>query len=193
MQFTVHPRVGGERQAQQTTRWSRCGSSPRGRGTQPHPAHATEVQRFIPAWAGNALHVVGRDHPQPVHPRVGGERSSAASNSALMAGSSPRGRGTLVVRDGGGPSLRFIPAWAGNAVILTVILIVQTVHPRVGGERVPTVSTPAHNFGSSPRGRGTPYLARVQGLLERFIPAWAGNALVCKALVYIKIYMRQGT
>ena len=116
--------------------------------------------RFIPAWAGNASRSTTPPWRLAVHPRVGGERSSAASNSALMAGSSPRGRGTLVVRDGGGPSLRFIPAWAGNAVILTVILIVQTVHPRVGGERVPTVSTPAHNFGSSPRGRGTPLYVR---------------------------------
>ena len=50
------------------------------------------------------------------------------------------------------------------------------VHPRVGGECLwESVSGTALD-GSSPRGRGMLRLDILPPVVERFIPAWAGNA-----------------
>ena len=49
----VHPRAGGEHAFSVSTAVSNAGSSPRGRGTQAHAIRALELQRFIPARAGN--------------------------------------------------------------------------------------------------------------------------------------------
>ncbi len=49
------------------------------------------------------------------------------------------------------------------------------VHPRVGGEHANNSLSPAKDFGSSPRGRGTCDMEKVTYVLKRFIPAWAGN------------------
>ncbi len=49
-----------------------------------------------------------------VHPRVGGEHLVAVREYQEVAGSSPRGRGTLVGTLIAERDQRFIPAWAGN-------------------------------------------------------------------------------
>ncbi len=51
---SVHPRVGGERDADDAQPVGCAGSSPRGRGTRLSDALAECNDRFIPAWAGNA-------------------------------------------------------------------------------------------------------------------------------------------
>ena len=58
-------------------------------------------------------------------------------------------------RGAGVPSLRFIPAWAGNASPDSRGNHARPVHPRVGGERLRCVESPPRRIGSSPRGRGT--------------------------------------
>ena len=110
----VHPRVGGEHAcAYSNMAWSN-GSSPRGRGTHDEHPLAAVRRRFIPAWAGNT----GEDpvywNTASVHPRVGGEHYSARNPSPALAGSSPRGRGTLQRKEPVAGVGRFIPAWAGN-------------------------------------------------------------------------------
>ena len=112
---SVHPRVGGERSRNASPPWENAGSSPRGRGTQRHPAGGAECRRFIPAWAGNA--------------------GVAQEVEGIRAGSSPRGRGTPRPDRAGGHLRRFIPAWAGNAVASRSPDRAPAVHPRVGGER----------------------------------------------------------
>ena len=112
---SVHPRVCGERFADLVCRQHHLGSSPRVRGTlqQRHAHHAQG--RFIPECAGNAQGWNPYQTQWTVHPRVCGERSARAINSASAAGSSPRVRGTHRVGQGHAPVLRFIPACAGNA------------------------------------------------------------------------------
>ena len=95
----VHPRVCGERWSR--SRWEDrlIGSSPRVRGTcvarQPIPGR----KRFIPACAGNVEMIESRIKQATVHPRVCGERLLAVSAAAVLAGSSPRVRGTWPSRD----------------------------------------------------------------------------------------------
>ena len=73
---------------------------------------------------------------------------------------------------------RFIPAWAGNAYSPQIEIVRAPVHPRVGGERTLMQDYGLVLTGSSPRGRGTPYLALAHAPIVRFIPAWAGNARI---------------
>ena len=172
----VHPRVGGERLVKAIGDAFGYGSSPRGRGTLQSRRLSVPIQRFIPAWAGNAHSIYRSIWTVPVHPRVGGERVGVDHHLHVTLGSSPRGRGTHRHIQGPAMIIRFIPAWAGNARFLCARRYTGAVHPRVGGER-----SQAHRFsptkiGSSPRGRGTHSPAVWRDCRNRFIPAWAGNA-----------------
>ena len=115
---------------------------------------------------------------ETVHPRVGGEHSSARAARPINPGSSPRGRGTRLPCLCSPMSLRFIPAWAGNTPPLHRISHQTPVHPRVGGEHRRRLPVAGSEAGSSPRGRGTPirYGSRIKR--RRFIPAWAGNTVI---------------
>ena len=152
-------------------------SSPLGRGTRWLPRDPSGSIRFIPAWAGNAPFLSWSKakaavHPglggergirsriehgyTPVHPRLGGERMPSSLPASRSCGSSPPGRGTRAQGPRAALRLRFIPAWAGNALSFGFPLGFAPVHPRLGGER-------AHRAPSTASG-------------GRFIPAWAGNA-----------------
>ncbi len=98
------------------------------------------------------------------------------SCSKNPAGSSPRGRGTLLVVILLGLMLRFIPARAGNARRSQRWIGHKAVHPRAGGERADSAGQTIHKAGSSPRGRGTPRNSYITCDGRRFIPARAGNA-----------------
>ncbi len=175
-QSTVHPRVDGERSAMRAVSTHKAGSSPRGRGTLGEQQSIGLGERFIPAWAGNAGSGKISRRRNAVHPRVGGERGFDNDKWAARCGSSPRGRGTQVVRQCPRKGGRFIPAWAGNARRRSIPAWTPSVHPRVGGERAIDNGLRTAVIGSSPRGRGTLELRLAQLPLGRFIPAWAGNA-----------------
>ena len=91
------------------------------------------------------------------------------------AGSSPRVRGTyrLYCRTRSNP--RFIPACAGNMLPGMETALTCTVHPRVCGEHVMTVTLAGTSAGSSPRVRGTFAPEPLPASFDRFIPACAGN------------------
>ena len=134
--------------------------------------------RFIPAWAGNSQPAPGRGQRKSVHPRMGGEQASIPHRPDNITGSSPHGRGTVLVTvclEGGE---RFIPAWAGNRSHAEGMLHQQPVHPRMGGEQGTEEWLAMRAGGSSPHGRGTGWRARLFCRSNRFIPAWAGNSCV---------------
>ena len=91
------------------------------------------------------------------------------------SGSSPRGRGKLVVFDDDVVSCRLIPARAGKTAPASTQPSASAAHPRAGGENK-TTSTPARLArGSSPRGRGKPRRSARRTSHERLIPARAGK------------------
>ena len=92
---TVHPRAGGEHPYLVWHGQEVDGSSPRGRGTQENETRPIVVRRFIPARAGNTGSAGPRHRLDTVHPRAGGEHTSALRPHGRDTGSSPRGRGTL--------------------------------------------------------------------------------------------------
>ena len=114
----VHPRAGGEHPAHPIRIERFNGSSPRGRGTPGCRLRRAPRPGFIPARAGNTHCFRVAPILSPVHPRAGGEHKMSVKEALALYGSSPRGRGTRdplllpLQRD------RFIPARAGNTVMV---------------------------------------------------------------------------
>ncbi len=172
---SVHPRGCGEHPQAPLMMSSSSGSSPRMRGTLQEMMLEYIESRFIPADAGNTT--TGRPSSciGAVHPRGCGEHGKCQFIHGHSYGSSPRMRGTPVssVR----PSLlsRFIPADAGNTCSNWETCRKMTVHPRGCGEHDFIVCGIVHPVGSSPRMRGTLRDIMTAMVLDRFIPADAGN------------------
>ncbi len=131
----VHPRVCGERPAMYRDAHFAVGSSPRVRGTRVQCGAARNLAT--------------------VHPRVCGERETVYQLVCRALGSSPRVRGTQSRDIPRRQSRRFIPACAGNATSGSPSTQINSVHPRVCGERITSQSGDAILNGSSPRVRGT--------------------------------------
>ena len=134
---TVHPRACGEHISMPITRDGYNGSSPRVRGTL-RPADADlDIDRFIPARAGNTPACADDEARDPVHPRACGEhmcsRRRASAGIAVhprACGEHCRGRRCLCRR------CRFIPARAGNTPVEAIARRVTTgSSPRVRGTR----------------------------------------------------------
>ena len=173
---SVHPRIRGERGFGKDAVFYAYGSSPHTRGT-PHPdAKCRPPLRFIPAYAGNATTRLPVSRPRSVHPRIRGERQFVMTPVSTSIGSSPHTRGTLSSSRQSSHHCRFIPAYAGNAVSARMPFSMPTVHPRIRGERRIPMRNAGHLFGSSPHTRGTQQRDCPCRALDRFIPAYAGNA-----------------
>ena len=91
-----HPRVCGEHLSEQLTPFRNRGSSPRMRGTRIYRLHHGQVWGIIPAYAGNTGLLVCPCANGGDHPRVCGEHQKLSLCRHVLAGSSPRMRGTPV-------------------------------------------------------------------------------------------------
>ena len=151
------------------------GSSPRGRGK--HESERRRLLRLglIPAWAGKTSPSRMRTQSSTAHPRVGGENDVESDVDFHDLGSSPRGRGKLVLVLVVLDVHRLIPAWAGKTKSLLSYPFLNTAHPRVGGENDGFVILAATQGGSSPRGRGKHALDCYVESYLGLIPAWAGK------------------
>ena len=131
--------------------------------------------RFIPAGAGNGRRPSTHVQQSTVHPRGCGERPPPFDGCSQITGSSPRVRGTgafeaTIINMG-----RFIPAGAGNGLLVGILADPQPVHPRGCGERKTFKYKMFCFTGSSPRVRGTDQASGNYFGAGRFIPAGAGN------------------
>ena len=179
---SVHPRVRGEQQSSASATAESSGSSPRARGTGCVAPWCWQRPRFIPACAGNRRESSASTRPIAVHPRVRGEQRNRFAAGTASSGSSPRARGTGGRARCMGTALRFIPACAGNRNCARWIGERIAVHPRVRGEQIPSAWQACLKYGSSPRARGTGSGARGVAAQQRFIPACAGNSMICSAM-----------
>ena len=111
----------------------------------------------------------------PAHPRGCGEHALPANPDTARGGSSPRLRGTPdpVQREYG--KARLIPAAAGNTWCSSALTWRKPAHPRGCGEHIPLRGHVLSGDGSSPRLRGTPRVVVGHQVIERLIPAAAGN------------------
>ena len=152
------------------------GSSPLTRGTQGKTYKELDVDRFIPAYAGNShTQVIQSLTDYGSSPLTRGTHRSRtevftanrfipayAGNSAFWfsysqpcLGSSPLTRGTQLLGLLASPIGRFIPAYAGNSDVRELNLPGNSVHPRLRGELVIRLRQVAEYLGSSPLTRGT--------------------------------------
>ena len=130
---------------------------PRG-GTRVAALRFIPVFRFIPARAGNTAWRTPCTAHRAVHPRPRGEHVRFNVRNEVMTG--------------------FIPARAGNTSPRRFTRSGRPVHPRPRGEHAAVSELSANVVGSSPPARGTRRaLLRLQ-VVERFIPARAGNTQV---------------
>ncbi|CQB99043.1 Domain of uncharacterised function (DUF2825) [Salmonella enterica subsp. enterica serovar Typhimurium str. DT104] len=112
-----------------------------------------------------------------VYPRWRGEHGKATPFFIDLAGLSPLARGTPRRRNEYYVSKRFIPAGAGNTRRGRGVTQPLPVYPRWRGEHSTVSSSLASNSGLSPLARGTLMATVSQTVLERFIPAGAGNTV----------------
>ena len=159
--LTSHPRLCGEHAGKADGPILRCGSSP--------PVRGTRTRKGCGVLAS------------AVHPRLCGEHSMGSPPTMVSSGSSPPVRGTPMPRTVYFPPRRFIPACAGNTVIVWGCVIFATVHPRLCGEHATAATGVPSGYGSSPPVRGTRLEMSQRQIIVRFIPACAGNTSVSQA------------
>ena len=106
---------------------------------------------------------------------MGGENTIEAEGDLTARGSSPRGRGKLLLGIVALRIVRLIPAWAGKTSPGACRSSPRPAHPRVGGENTSGKHLWGTWLGSSPRGRGKLGVTVRNEGGERLIPAWAGK------------------
>ncbi len=150
-----HPRVCGEHRLRGHGHAVFVGSSPRVRGTLLVPRGRLVRRGIIPACAGNTDWRSSRGGAPGDHPRVCGEHLILTLQLIVIAGSSPRVRGTPVAAHVHARVRGIIPACAGNTRAAWTARRPWRDHPRVCGEHPIRLMRTSMNSGSSPRVRGT--------------------------------------
>ena len=132
----VHPRRCGEHRQVSPKEGRPRGSSPQVRGTLSAGEAVCEIDRFIPAGAGNTEAANKKANGSSVHPRRCGEHNHHRCLPPDSRGSSPQVRGTRTFGNFGNHGRRFIPAGAGNTSWSGNASTQMTVHPRRCGEHL---------------------------------------------------------
>ena len=109
------------------------------------------------------------------HPRSRGEHGAGSETLPPVPGSSPLARGTRSCRPPCRPSVRLIPARAGNTTHFLFSPLQPWAHPRSRGEHDTRLPVRGIEEGSSPLARGTPNTYGVKPSYVGLIPARAGN------------------
>ena len=172
-----HPRACGEHGDLRYLLVGMLGSSPRMRGTRGYNRQGDRRGGIIPAHAGNTAGFMSKGTYLRDHPRACGEHLMLGITLAVVRGSSPRMRGTLLqlpdIPSNGG----IIPAHAGNTLTAMQKSLTVEDHPRACGEHALDAGKGLKWPGSSPRMRGTPTALHVEVACHGIIPAHAGNTL----------------
>ena len=170
-----HPRVCGEHDFDSSKFGGDLGSSPRMRGTHELFDGFGQAAGIIPAYAGNTSLLTRFSSMSQDHPRVCGEHFIEQTDAPRIVGSSPRMRGTPVLRSFRGLRMGIIPAYAGNTGRQSCRPFWRRDHPRVCGEHSQSVGQLQPWVGSSPRMRGTRVMQCDDRACGGIIPAYAGN------------------
>ena len=145
------------------------------RGTRKYAEQKTKNTGIIPAYAGNTCRCIRHWFSARDHPRVCGEHTCDYVNANTTQGSSPRMRGTHLLRFVCDYGTGIIPAYAGNTYWKLHELYVRRDHPRVCGEHLFVHVGKLHALGSSPRMRGTRRMRLSPRAWSGIIAAYAGN------------------
>ena len=127
-----HPRRCGEQCFSRNVVPSNRGSSPRARGTSARLSSPLGGLRFIPVGVGSTQRVMLSTRCGAVYLRRCGEHIKRGVIAESVAGSSPQVRETQYKYKNTG--FRFIPAGAGNTILMMMCRSNVLVHPRRCGE-----------------------------------------------------------
>ena len=134
-------------------------------------------RRIIPARAGQTPACSHCRRTSPDHPRACGANSSRLNASSMVNGSSPRVRGKLGPDRLRWPTVRIIPARAGQTNRPSAHLSRTPDHPRACGANRASRTCSRNASGSSPRVRGKQPEGYGDRAHVRIIPARAGQTL----------------
>ena len=182
VQRRVYPRVCGGTIETGSENRRRQGLSPRVRGNPMSFGPVDELQRSIPACAGEPQGIVYVRNDVGVYPRVCGGTPCHLPDPPGVSGLSPRVRGNR-----GGPVRRSglsgsIPACAGEPNFFFDDGEIYRVYPRVCGGTVGSKRPGQSAKGLSPRVRGNPLSPSGPPRSIGSIPACAGEPYPCSLL-----------
>ena len=171
----IIPAHAGQTPTGRREKHAASGSSPRMRGKPlAAPGHMA-LARIIPAHAGQTSGRPRCAYHETDHPRACGANRISLSTALRKPGSSPRMRGKRSCRCEICRRPRIIPAHAGQTHAADHAACSRPDHPRACGANFCSVFFVASFVGSSPRMRGKQGRAARRGLVERIIPAHAGQ------------------
>ena len=130
------------------------GSSPRMRGTRYLRAVNRRIDGIIPAHAGNTSPAATPTTRSRDHPRACGEHTLSAVSALVLAGSSPRMRGTRSAVSRSSWQAGIIPAHAGNTKDEVLADCIVRDHPRACGEHFVVAELLGHESGIIPAQAG---------------------------------------
>ena len=162
-------------------RGSPTGLSPRVRGNHVPVRRPVQIDRSIPACAGEPVKIWFTPSIAWVYPRVCGGTCVSHWRFLASAGLSPRVRGNHRQSGRQRKRTRSIPACAGEPYDGQSYPVYLPVYPRVCGGTVRGPAIAAVVTGLSPRVRGNPTLTGELGQQARSIPACAGEPAACSA------------
>ncbi len=131
--------------------------------------------RITPAYAGKSCSYNSRTTASGDHPRMCGEKCSAAVASVCTAGSPPHVRGKEVLPSGQSAGARITPAYAGKRSSPRVALNSKRDHPRMCGEKPQGFAPELRRWGSPPHMRGKGIGKALGSIQSRITPAHAGK------------------
>ena len=132
--------------------------------------------RITPAYAGKSVPAKCRATFYRDHPRICGEKSTKDGNSAEVIGSPPHMRGKVQMNSRSFKSNRITPAYAGKRKLWNPSRAACEDHPRICGEKFPTLRKTAAWQGSPPHMRGKDIENSFDFFQNRITPAYAGKS-----------------
>ena len=149
-----HPRACGEHPMSNPLPHRYVGSSPRMRGTRIRSSSSATTAGIIPAHAGNTSPAATPTTRSRDHPRACGEHTLSAVSALVLAGSSPRMRGTRSAVSRSSWQAGIIPAHAGNTKDEVLADCIVRDHPRACGEHFVVAELLGHESGIIPAQAG---------------------------------------
>ena len=171
-----HPRVCGEKSGSCFFLSIVLGSPPRMRGKAFLINATASFSGITPAYAGKSILATDLALRRRDHPRVCGEKFAVAVAPPSAVGSPPRMRGKAEVEAKALIPVRITPAYAGKRGTGCQASEQTGDHPRVCGEKAPTLTSTVAPAGSPPRMRGKDHDGRGAAKYRGITPAYAGKS-----------------
>ena len=130
---------------------------------------------ITPAYAGKRYKLQLAQQPDQDHPRLCGEKTCRKIHLSNQPGSPPPMRGKDSRADNHRKNNRITPAYAGKSDDTHSVPLKYQDHPRLCGEKLPTVITKAIELGSPPPMRGKDNDDTTYSNGYRITPAYAGK------------------